>query len=260
MRLDIRDTFDVLRAVPLDCVVVRLQDLVLKRTYHFNKTYRDIISVGGLHNFLDFDGHILLSLIMRDRLVANFNPKKYAKAINSLVPNSYMTVDGETYEGEYLLSSKEIRRIHSENKELVALSKESQPIGLVKGCCENQIDHHIELLKSLGITDFAFHVGDFFRHGDERMIRKARSYSTRIRKHARRLILYGMGSQERLLEFSFANVYVTFKHFVTAMNGMKFVGTKTMKYKGSYHPRIVTENFIEMYKNIKSLDEQAGLS
>jgi len=259
IKLDAKDTFDVLRVLPIEFATVRLQDLVLKNTFRFKKTYYDVISAGGLHNFLDFHGQILLSLIMRDEIIANFTPKKYAMAINSLIPDSYTTINGETYEGEYSLSLREIKRIHADNKELVTLCSKCQPIGLVKGCTENQIELHIKLLKLLGVEDFALHVGDFFRHGDITMMRKARSFASRIRRHARRLILYGMGSQDRLLEFSFADVYVSFKHFVTAKNGMMFVGTKEIKYSGSYDPKIMISNFVEMHKNLNSLSIQTKL-
>jgi hypothetical protein len=259
IKLDARETFDVLRVLPIELATVRLQDLVLKDTFRFKKTYYDIVSAGGLHNFLHFRGQILLSLIMRDEIIAQFTPKKYAMAINSLIPDFYMTINGETYEREYSLSLREIKRIHADNKILVALCSKYQPIGLVKGCTEKQIELHINLLKSLGIKDFALHVGDFFRHGDVTMIRKARSYASIIRRHAKRLILYGMGAQERLLEFSFADVYVSFNHFVTAKNGMMFVGTKKIKYSGSYDPKIVISNFVEMYKNLNSLSIQMKL-
>lgn len=99
VRLDFRDTFEVFRAFPVGLVVVRLQDVVSKNTYKFNKTYYDVISAGGLHDFLDFRGHILLSLIMRDELIANFGPENYAEVLNSLTPDYFTTVDGETYEG-----------------------------------------------------------------------------------------------------------------------------------------------------------------
>lgn len=260
IRLDVKETFGVLRAVPVELLVVRLQDLISKKTFNFNKTYKDVISAGGLHNYLDFHGHIILSLVMRDEIISNLGPEKYAIAINSLFPDSFTTIDGETYEGEYWLSLKEIERIHTENRDLVKLCPKCQPLGLVKGCTITQIEHHIELLKSLGIEDFVFHVGDYLRHGNPDMILKARRFSHRIRKHARRLILYGMGSQERLIEFSFADIYVTFNHFVTAKNGMKFVGTKKVKYIGSFNPQIVVNNFVQMYKNVESLKEQLRLS
>lgn len=260
VKLDAKETFDVLRAVPVELAVVRLQDLVLKDSFKFKKTFRKVVSAGGLHNFLGFSGQILLSLIMKDEIVAKYKPKRYAVAVNCLKPDSYATIDGETYEGEYGDSLNEIKRIHTQNEQLITLCPNYKPIGLVKGCSQKQIEFHIGLLKSLGISDFVFHVGDFFRHGDPDMIRRARNYSSEIRKHASRLILYGMGSQMRIREFSFADVYVSFTHFVTAKNGMKIVGTKKIKYSGGYSPKIITNNFIEMYNNVKSLSKETKLT
>ena len=260
IKLDARETFDVLKVVPIELAVVRLQDLVLKDSFKFKKTFRKVVSAGGLHNFLGFSGRILLSLVMRDEIVAKYKPERYAIAINYLRPDSYTTIDGETYEGEYSLSWHEIERIHAENKQLITLCPKYEPIGLVKGCSEKQIEYHIGLLKSLGISDFIFHVGDFFRHGRPDMIRRARSYSSKIRKHAECLILYGIASPKRLLEFSFADIYVSFTHFVTARNGMKIVGTNKIKYTGGYDSKIITSNFIEIYKNVKSLNKQTKLT
>jgi len=259
VKLDNRNTLGVIDAVPVKFVAVRLQDLVSKSTFGFNKTFHDIVSAGGLHDFLGFSGSIILSLIMKDEIIENFRPEKYAFGINSLMPDYYITIDGETYDGEYSLSLKEIHRIHKENTELVRTCHSCSPIGLVKGCSEKQIELHIKLLRSLGITDFVFHVGDFFRHGDMDMIHKARSFSRRIRRHTKFLILYGMGSQSKLVEFSFADAYITFNHFVTAMNGMKFAGTKKVKYTGGYSPAIIISNFVEMYKNASSLNKQTKL-
>jgi len=261
VKLDAKETFDVFRAVPIKFIVVRLQDLISKRTYGFNKSYYDIIDLGSLHDFLHFHGHILLSLIMKDEIIANFRPSNYVTALASLIPDSCTTIDGETYEGEYSLSLKEIERIHAENKELVKLYPKCRYIGLVKGCTESQIKYHINLLKSLGIEDFVFHIGDFFRYGDPNMIRKARSLSYSIRQNTNNLLmLYGMGSQERLSEFSFADVFISFKHFVTAKNGMKFIGTKQIKYTGGYDSKILLNNFIQMYKNVESLKKQVKLN
>ena len=259
VKLDAKETYEVFRVAPVECIVVRLQDLVSKITFEFNKTYQDIVASGGLHNFLGFGRHILLSLIMKDEIIANFQPSKYAAAIKALLPDSCTTMDGETYEGEYWVSSREIERIHSDNKELLNLCPNCRYIGLVKGCSENQIEHHTRLLRSLGITDFVFHTGDFLRHGDPNMIKKARSYSYRIRKRVNRLFLYGIGIQNRLIEFSFADAYISFKHFVTAKNGMALIGTKEMKYARDYDSTIMISNFIQMYKNVESLKEQRRL-
>jgi hypothetical protein len=254
-----KTTYGVFKTVSLPLIVVRLQDLVSKTTYKFNKTYYDIVSQGGLHNYLEFNGEIMLSLIMKDKILSQFNSGRYAEVINSLSPDSSTTVDGETYEGEYLCSLGELKRIQKENEQLLKLCPKCAFYGLVKGCSPNQIEKHILQLKALGVDDLIFHIGDYFRNGDPSLIMRARNYAIIIRRHARRLILYGMGSQRRMLQFSFADVYVTFNHFVTAKNGMRYAGTKKVKYIGSYRPEIVISNFLQMLRNMKLLEEQTKL-
>jgi len=259
IRLDNPETFEVLKAIPVKLVSVRLQDLISKNTFKFNKTYEDILSSGGLHSYLNFEGEILLSLIMKDEMIFNLRMNDYVESINLLKPDFFTTLDGETYEGEFYVSWKEIDRINKENQKLLELCQQSKPIGLVKGCSEKQIDYHVEKLKSSGIENFIFHNGDFFRYGDSRMIRKARSYCYRIRKEARTLFLYGMGSQRRLIDFSFADVYITFKHFVSAINRIRFIGTKQVRCNGRDVPQILKKNFIEMHKNLKAIETQTKL-
>jgi hypothetical protein len=208
---------------------------------------------------LGFDGKILLSLIMRDEIIANFGPKLYAEAINSLTPDSFTTVDGETYEGEVLLSSKELERINLENQELIKLATKFKPVGLVKGCTPHQIENHTILLKTLGIDEFIFHIGEFLRNHDANMIKRARLYSSIIRKHVGTLILYGLGSQKRLIEFSFADRYVTFRHYISAVNRLKCVGAKKIRYQGGFDSQIVAHNFVQLYNNVKSLKSQNKL-
>jgi hypothetical protein len=199
IRLDTKESFSVIEAVPLDLVVVRLQDLISKSNFKFTELFNQIVACGGLHKFLSFDGKILLSLIMRDEIIANFGPVRYAEAINSLCPDLFTTVDGETYEGEVWLSAKELKRINSENQQLLALVSGSKPVGLVKGCTPSQIENHAKLLVAEGMGELIFHVGDFFRLRDLMMIKRARMYSLIIRKYAKSLILYGLGSPKRIL-------------------------------------------------------------
>ena len=171
VKLDTPESFIVLKAEHVDLIVVRLQDLVSESTFKFNDTYEEIVSVGGLHKFLGFNGEILLSLIMKDEIIANFSPKMYAEVINSVKPDKYTTVDGETYEGEAWLASKEIERINLENRELMRLTTEFTPVGLVKGCTTTQIEDHAKKFEALGVNEFIFHVGDFLRNGDRQMIK-----------------------------------------------------------------------------------------
>ena len=259
IRLDSKETFGVLQAVPLDFIVVRFQDLISKTTFEFNETYKQVESYGGFHKFLNFNGQIMLSLIMRDKLIANTKPKTYATAVNTLHPDTFTTIDGETYDGEYSLASQELRRIQKENEELLSLVHGIKPFGLVKGCCKTQVENQVKLLKSYGINEFVFHISDFFRNGNRALIRRGRNLSLTIRKEVDSLILYGYGSQKRLQEYSFADRFVTSTHFRSALHGWKFEGTKQTKYKGGYNEQVVTHNFLQLSNNVNNLKLQKKL-
>lgn len=255
IKLDDRSTFGVWNVIPTKTIVVRLQDLVSKRTFKFNNIFHDIKAVGGVHNFLGYERVIILSLIMRDEIIDNFNPDLYSKVINTLKPDFYTTVDGWTYEGTESDSSLQIERCFEQTEALIKLCPDSLPLGLVKGCTEDQIDDHIALLKSIGITDFVFHVGDFSRHGDSKMMWRARKYARKIKRHANSLILYGMGSQTKMAKFSFADSFVTSSHFITANYGMKFVGAKKVGYYGKEKRKeVIKNNVFEMYVNIQKMN------
>lgn len=247
------------QGLPLDCLVVRLQDLISPFTFEFNNVFYKIKEANGIHNFLGFNGKIILSLVMKDVFIHQFDEDRYAEVINTLKPDFYTTVDGETYEGEIETSKQEIKRCFIETAKLITLCPNSKPIGQVKGCSKHHLLCHIHLLKSIGINDFIFHVGDFFRNGEPIMRQLAKEYALLIRKYADTLILYGMGSQKRLLEFSFADAYITFNYFVKAINGKKYARVNKMDYLGGYSPSIVKHNLIEMIKNVANIKKQKKL-
>jgi hypothetical protein len=250
IRLDSKETFGVIGIAPLDLVAVRYQDLISKTTFGFNETYRQVRAAGGLHKFLNFDGQIMLSLIMRDKLIANTKPADYANAINALDPDSFTTIDGETYNKEYLVCPNELKRIEKDNEELLSLVKGSKPIGLVKGFSESQVIGQVKLLKSYGIDEFIFHISDFFRHHKIDEIRRGRSLAVTIRKNCSKLTLYGYGSQKRLQEYAFADRFITSTHFRAALHGWKFEGTKQVKYKKGhgYNQKLSTTIFLNFTK------------
>lgn len=254
VRLDDRSTYGAWKVVPTKKIVVRLQDIVSKRTYKFNSNFYEIEARGGVHKFLDFHGEIILSLIMKDEIIDNFKSGLYTKAINTLKPDYYTTVDGWTYEKTEKDSYLEIERCFEQTKELLKICPNSFPLGLVKGCTENQIDYHISLLKSIGINDFIFHIGDFSRHGDARMMWRARKYARKIKSQADSLILYGIGTQKKMEKFSFADAFVTSTHFIAANYGMKFVGTKKVRYSGEDSRKdVIKNNLFEMYQNLQKM-------
>jgi hypothetical protein len=252
----------VYKGLPIKCIVVRLQDLISPYTSKPNKIFYKIKTAGGIHNFLSFNGTIILSLIMKDKHIFNFNSKKYCEIIDGLKPDFYTTVDGETYQNEEDTSLEEIKRSFIETNEIIKNNSYSKPIGLIKGCNKRQILAHIKLFKLIGVNDFIFHVGDFFREGKEDMITLAKNYSSLIKKHANTLILYGMGSQKRILEFSFADGYVSFNFLVKALKGKKYDGTKLIEYKQKekkFSYDTVKHNLKEMLKNIENVNNQEKL-
>ncbi len=259
VRLDDKSTMNIWRAIPVKFLTVRLQDILKGSSADFNKTFYEILAAGGVHNYLEFNGPVVLSAIMRDYLISKLGIDGYVEAINVLKPDYYTTPDCETYEGFVKSSWREIDRILEMTKDIMSSCPYSEPIGQVKGCNEYQVDYHIQKLKEMGIDKFVFHVGDFFRNGDKTMINKARFLSSRIRPHTKSLILYGMGSQKKILEFSFADAYVTFGYFTTARYGMMYKGTKKIKYARDYNPSIAMLNLIEMYKNVASIKKQCKL-
>jgi len=242
-----------------DSIVVRLQDVISARTAKPNNVFYKIKECGGVHNFLEFNGKIILSLVMKDELIRKLDENSYSEMINTLNPDYYTTPDAETYDQEFYLSAKEVKRCVVETAKLIKLCPNSKPIGHVKGSCKKHLYSHMQLLKSIGISDFVFHVGDFFRNGSPNMISKAKDYSLFIKKYADSLILYGMGCQKKLLEFSFADAYVTFNHFVKAVNGRKYSGSCEYNYAGGYKPEIVKDNLSEMVNNIRKMEFQKKL-
>ena len=249
----------IAQSIPTKFVVVRLLDLISSITLEPKEVFYKIKNAGGIHNYLNYHGIIILSLIVKDDMLSKLTPPDYAFIINNLKPNFYTTPDGETYEGEQIVSIEEIKKSLFQTKELMRRCPSSSPIGHVKGCDEWMIDKHINILKMFGINDFIFHTGDFFRSGDPNMINKAKNLAFKIRQRARYLFLYGMCSQSNLLKFSFADAYITNTHLVTALNGKKFIGTKKVKYSGEYNLKIVKENQIEIYNNVQRLKEQKKL-
>lgn len=258
--------------LPINVAIVRLQDL-LSPTYKFNSILDEIKDVGGIHNHLDFDGKVILSLIMRDDILPNFSAEKYALAINLLKPNFYTTPDCETYEGEVIKlpdgrifygnvekSFNQVLQSLSITKRLIPLCQDSMPLGQVKGCNLEQLKFHMTQLKSLGIYDFVFHVGDFFRHGNPVFIQKAKLYATLIKRHSRTLMLYGMGSQQKLCEYSFADSYASMNYFIKARRGQEYIGTKLRKAGERYSPSLARKNLIQMLNNISNISLQTKLT
>ncbi len=259
VRLDYRKTLDIARAVNSPVIVVRVQDVISKKTGNPNYIFKNIKKLGGIHNFLDYNGIIILSLIMRDDLIWKFSPKQYAEIIRGLKPDTYTTVDGATYYKKEKQSFKELLRLSKETRELLTLCPDIKPLGQVKGCNSTQIKLHLKFLKSLGINHFIFHVGDFFREGDESMIQQAKHFCSLIKNKTNKLFLYGFGSQKRLIDFSFADGYITYSHVVTTKSGKHFIGKRKEKFNNKDFYQASIDNLKQMILNLKDIAKQTKL-
>jgi len=259
VRLDYRKTLSIALAVNAPVIVVRVQDVISKRTGKPNYIFKKIVACGGVHNFLNYRGFIILSLIMKDGLIRKFSEEEYAEIINGLRPNAYTTVDGETYDKKERKSARELLRLSKQTKELLKLCPNIKPIGNVKGCNEMQIKLHVEFLRKLGINTFIFHVGDFFRNGDENMIQKARHFCSLIKNENNKLFLYGFGAQKRLFDFSFADGYITYGHVVNAKNRKCFAGKRKRTFNNLTFEEAAIKNLKQMLLNLKDTHKQLKL-
>ena len=133
IKLSEPDTFRPWEQIPCPFVVIKLQELLSRDGSRLNWQFYEINKAGGLHNFLGYEGRVLLSSIMPDRMARGLTVPIYLECIKNLMPNYYMTPDGETYEGETSLAAKEINRMLEESKGLIRGCRTSVPFGLVKG-------------------------------------------------------------------------------------------------------------------------------
>jgi len=240
-------------------VVVKAQDLLFRSGLSFKPIFNEIEDAGGIRKYLGFDGHIILSSIMRDQTILGFTPESYAKMIHVLKPDYYLTPDGETYSGEEHLSKYEINRILEDTDYLLRECPESKPIGLVKGCNVAQIGEHAEALLGRGLYFFAFHAGDYICRGDETSIMQATMFAKHIREKVPWLLVYGVGAGRNLVRFRFADGFVTQSHYINALNGKKLVNGRWLRLSRAVTHDDVQDNLAALEDVLISLDTQTGL-
>jgi hypothetical protein len=241
-------------------IVIRVQDLLTRVTGNYNKTFYQIKEAGGIHNLPEYKGkEIMLSFVMTDKLIPTINEWKATKIIQIVQPDSYSTFDCETYEGEPETSLDNIRKSLILTAKLLKLCPGYKVIGQVKGCTRWQVIQHTLALRRLGITDFLFHTSDYFRHGDKNMIQRARMYAKTIRPYAKKLYLYGFSDQDRLIQFSFADAYISMAYFSMALKGYKLYGTKKSRYNRLDYKQVSCQNLRQMRKNIFHINRQQKL-
>jgi hypothetical protein len=133
--------------LPLPWIVVRLAELVK------NKALMQSLSARGLHDFLGFDGKILLSTVMEDELLDELTPNDYIGIIKDIRPDATMTPDSYTYLDDPLCLSWEQTLKQAAFSR--AFSELDIPVvGLIKGVIWKQIAWSTERAIELGCESF----------------------------------------------------------------------------------------------------------
>jgi hypothetical protein len=246
----------------VDCfgVVIKAQHLLSTDGKRTNKTYDMIQAAGGIHAYLEYEGIVILSSIMPDKMIYGFSTKAYVKMIEALRPDFYLTPDGETYLDEPETSALEINRIVGDTAFLIRSCPFSHPIGLVKGCTLQQIDNHTLQLLELGISRFVFHAGEYLCRGTSCATDKGIAFASAIRKRVPWLCIYGIGAMKSLKSFSFADGYITQSHFVNPFYGrFRDLGRVNNGNREISRDDIMNELF-HINQDISSIELQSTLS
>jgi hypothetical protein len=251
-------TYSPWKEVACAGVVIKAKDLLSCDGTRFNGFHRRIGESGGIHQFIGYDGPVILSSIMPDRMIAGFSAEAYADMIGTLQPDYFLTPDGETYYNEGERSGREIKRILDETRYLLESNPSVLPIGLVKGCDLHQIESHSDELLQLGLTRFAFHASDFLRRGPAWMGRQAVEFATKIRVKVPWFLVYGVGAVRSFQKFHFADGYITQSHFVNAFYGRLCDGTDDAVRKVTR--RDIMNNLRKVQRNMIAVQHQANLS
>lgn len=200
-------------------LIIKLEDLVTESGKKTKPILRSVERAGGLHNYLNYNGKIVLSSIMPDKAIAGLSLESHADIVNVVAPDYHITPDGETYIDGRSLSAYEIKRMLAWTEYLLEHCSGPKPIGLAKGACLTQMEDHVERLMGLGISMFALHVGDFLFRSNKKSIQHARTLYSSIRKKVPWLMVYGVGSEKYFRMFGEADCFATQSHYISAFKG-----------------------------------------
>ncbi|MBO3798058.1 MAG: hypothetical protein QXI42_04830 [Thermoproteota archaeon] len=126
-----------------------------------NENFLSKASSKGLHDYLGFDGKILLSTVMPDELIDRLETKDYFRLIEELRPDATMVPDNYTYTDVPLYQSwsQTIRLVSFAND---FLELDIPLIGLVKGANLRQMDWAVRRQVEMGYVSFAMPARELF--------------------------------------------------------------------------------------------------
>jgi len=174
-----------------------------------NKDALSRASSKGLHDYLGFDGKILLSTVMQDELIDKLKREDYFKLIADLRPDVTMIPDNYTYTDVPLHQSwsQTIRLVTFAND---FLELDIPVIGLVKGADAHQIAWSLQKQIEMGYNSFVMPSRELFEEGllndflqSALLILDA---NRDINGLDSELLLYGISQKLRYEEVSYSNL------------------------------------------------------
>ncbi|WP_410507220.1 hypothetical protein RSJ42_10345 [Methanosarcina hadiensis] len=260
VKLGEKTTYSPERHVDSPEVIIKAQQLISRDGKSTNSLFNQIRNNGGIQNHLDFGGDVILSSIMPDRAIEGLTSETYAEIIDTLGIKYYLTPDGETYLREPEVSAVEINRMLNQTQALRDCCPLCVPIGLVKGCTDNQILYHLEMMQNMGIQRFCFHLADFFR-GPDYVLQIAKRFAYLIRERTDELIIYGIGSKKHINSFRFVDGFATQSHYVKAYYGYRYEYGRWIRSPGRKVDReLVMHNLHAISSFVEDLRNQQELT
>jgi len=200
--------------LPLPWIVVRLAELVK------DKALMQSVSSRGLHEFLGFNGKILLSTVMEDELLDELMPKDYVRMINDIRPDATMTPDSYTYIDDPLCLSWE-QTLKQATFSRAFSELDIPVVGVIKGVIWKQIAWSVERAIELGCSSFAIPSRELAELGLLDGVISAVTNVLQKSKMDAQLLLYGLSYPFRSKgEF----VYSGLSWFIGAKNGYYYKG------------------------------------
>jgi len=175
----------------------------------------------GLHDFLNFNGKILLSTVMPDELIDKLTKDDYFKLIKELRPDATMIPDNYTYIDAPLYQS------WSQTMRLISLANDFLDldvplIGLIKGANLRQIHMSLKREIEMNYVSFVMPARELFEQG---LLNDLLSHVLimlkklgRVNNKKLEILIYGVGRKLWYKGISYSN----FSWFLEAKHGLYF--------------------------------------
>jgi len=190
-----------------------------------NESALSKVSSKGLHDYLGFDGKILLSTVMQDELIEKLKRDDYFKLIADLRPDATMVPDDYAYTDMPLYQSWS-QTVHLVNFADDFLDLDIPAIGLVKGANLHQIYWSLQKEIEMGYVSFVMPARELF---EQSLLNDFLDYTLLVLNMNREvndfeLLIYGVSHKLRYEEVSYSNLswFIDAKHGLYLKDGISY--------------------------------------